>query len=683
MAFVYKSEKNLGKEIPLSELGPGQYLPQGIPKKIKPAKAPFNAITFRNSNQKRDEVPGPGSYEYDERFDKFAFMFQDKNKKPQTSLRSLELNANENLDPFTIIINRETQKESAFLTKERRFKEIVKPGDVPGPGFYQKHDPLLLVKNSIKTKKKKEPRFPEKAKLSLMRYEKSPGSPNRVITIPSKNLSYGYDIQSNGEIIMKEDPEKNIKFRGEDNDTVGPGSYDTVRPNQWQKNMVSWEKFSKTSIELKENRLNNSQEFYNPNNSEGNLKGSESLLDVNKGFINDKKDNNKNKQQDNMISTKNELIVAKEKQKEIKDKVLRHLRDKRQKLLDMKKDRAESEDDLLSKNVLHQDPGPGYYNTEMANTAFKKKGILEKYQTFGSSQMRFIDSGINDIGPGSYFKEDQRLEKQKLKKFLDQKVNFSATNSIQKDELRKQRLSDNDQRLGINGLINKQKILADGNVPGPGWYETVSSSFQSKTTSNCGQFGSIQRRFNEIPFSETTPGPGSYLGLTKNQGVTMAGTLHKLMSKNRKPHTDDERSRSPDLRIGSITNVSNIKISKEKDKAPSVGHYNSDILFSMGYKVAKNVNKFNSGSAPFSSVEKRFLNFNKKTAAGTIGPGQYYKDKSKMDRTMNYSSSPPFNTSVDRTNNILGNEMNKTGPGSYNLRSYFDWNKKSYNIQYI
>ena len=169
MTFVYKSEKNLGKEIPISDLGPGQYLPQGMPKRMKPAKAPFNTITFRES-EKRDEVPGPGSYEYDEKYDKFASMFRDRTQKSPTNLRSLELIGNENLDPFTIIINRENQKESAFLSKERRFKEVIKPGDNPGPGFYQKHDPLLLVKNSIKTKKKKQPKFPEKAKLSLMRY---------------------------------------------------------------------------------------------------------------------------------------------------------------------------------------------------------------------------------------------------------------------------------------------------------------------------------------------------------------------------------------------------------------------------------------------------------------------------------------------------------------------------------
>lgn len=685
MAFVYKSEKNLGKEIPISEVGPGHYLPQGVSKKIKPSKAPFNSITFRDFNSKKDEVPGPGSYEYDDRYDKFQMSFDDRKKSP-SFIQSIEVNQNqnENLDPFTIIINRESQKKSAFLSKERRFKEIVKPGDIPGPGFYEKHDPLLLIKNSIKTKKKKKTLIPEKSKITLMRYEKSPGSPNRLMTIPAKNCSYGYDIQTNGDIVMKDDPEKYIKLNGDLYDSVGPGSYETVRPQQWKKNIVSWDKFSKTSTDLRENKLNNSKENYN--NSELNNKSNEYTIDS-KQKGND--DNKKYQNYENLISSKNDMIIAKEKQKELKDKVLRHIKDKRQKLLDMRKEKNVDFDE--SKNLIQQDPGPGYYNTEMASTAFRKKEINEKFQTFGSSQLRFKETGftLNETGPGPacYFKEDQRLEKIKLKKFLDRKVNFSANNAIQKEQILRDRTvyNENDNKIGLNGLLNKQKVLTEGSLPGPGWYETMSSSFNMRNVSNCGQFGSIQRRFNDGVFNDNIPGPGSYLGMTKNKGVTMTGTLHKLMSKNRKHHTDDERSRSPELRIGSKIKENNIKLSKEKpkEKAPSVGHYNSDILFSMGYKVAKNVNKFSSGNAPFNSIEKRFINFNKKTAAGTIGPGQYYKDKGKNDKAVNYSSSPPFNTSTERNNKFKEGDINNAGPGSYNLRSYFDWNKKSYNIQYI
>jgi hypothetical protein len=698
MAFVYKSEKIIGKEITNTDLGPGQYLPQGIPRKLKPAKAPFNSITFRSKLTKKDEVPGPGSYEFDEKIDKFASIFQDKSKKSESSLRYMELNGSENLDPFTIIINRENKRESGFLSKEKRFKELIKPGDIPAPGFYEKHDPLLLVKNSIKTKKKKDLKVPEKSKLSFMRYERSKGSPNRFVTIPSKNYSFGYDIKANGDIILKDDPEKYIKFKGEGNDTVGPGSYETVKPQHWKKNIVSWEKFNKTSIDIRENLLNNSSELFCNNNIDGNINNNESLKDIHKGYLNDINNNNHIKDKDkiidnNMISSKNDLIIIKGKQKDIKDKVLKHIKNKRQKLFEIKKEKTENEDDLFSRNTLYQDPGPGpgYYNMEIATTGFRKKEIHEKFQTFGTSQIRFQETGFQDIGPGSYFKDDQRLEKIKLKKYLNEKLNFSTTILSQRDEIKKERSADMDQRLGINGLLNKQKIFNDNSLPGPGFYETGTSSFQPKnvnsTFSQSGScsFGSIQRRFNnEIPFCETTPGPGSYLGLPKNQGSSILGTLHKLISKNKKLLTDDEISRSPEIKIDVKRNYErNTGTKISKDTVPSVGHYNLDVLFSMGYKVAKNVNKFNSKSAPFNSVEKRFFNSNKNNGSGNIGPGQYFKEN-KNEKILNYNSSPPFNVSSERSYFAeTKNEFKTNGPGSYNTGSYFDWNKKSYNIQFL
>lgn len=671
MAFVYKSDKNVSKDLNNSGIGPGQYLSQGPERTIKPAKAPFNSVTFRETKIKKDEnSPGPGSYEYDDKYENFSNMIKNKTQKPLSNIRSLELNGSENLDPFTIIINRETKKDPAFLTKERRFKEVIKPNDNPGPGFYQNHDHMFLVKNSMK--ERKQTKIPEKSKFVLMRYENTSGSPNRIVTIPSKNLSYGYDILPNGEVFMKPDPEKSFKFKGEFGDTVGPGSYDTLPTKQWNKNMVSWDKLSKTSIEMKENSLLKSSIDKNKNLN------NDSFFDLNKS--NTKKNNSKEKniQQDNFISTKNELVVAKEKQKEIKDKIFKQIKDKRQKLLDMKNNKIGTEDDLLSRHVIHQDPGPGYYNVETCSTAFRNRNLPEKFQYFGSNQIRFLDHGINDVGPGTYFKDDQRLEKIRLKKFLDEKVNFSANVKSQKEEIKKERFSDMENRLGINGLINKQKILADGNLPGPGWYETISNNFQKKSISNCEQFGSIKKRFAEIPFSENTPGPGAYLGLPKNQSASISGNMYKLIKKPKKPNTDDERSRSPDLLVGGI-NIRDDKFKVKKEDKPSVGTYNSEIIHSMGYKVAKNVNKYNS-ITPFSTVEKRFKNFNRRTAADHIAPGHYFKEV--IHTVPRDNSSPPFNTSVDRLNE-KAKGFNNNGPGSYNIDSYFDWNKKSYNIQYI
>ena len=72
--------------------------------------------------------------------------------------------------------------------------------------------------------------------------------------------------------------------------------------------------------------------------------------------------------------------------------------------------------------------------------------------------MRFQEPGFHDIGSGSYFKDDQRLDKLKLKKYLDEKVNFSANIALQKEELKRDRLSDSDSRMGINDLLKNKKF---------------------------------------------------------------------------------------------------------------------------------------------------------------------------------------------------------------------------------
>jgi hypothetical protein len=336
---------------------------------------------------------------------------------------------------------------------------------------------------------------------------------------------------------------------------------------------------------------------------------------------------------------------------------------------------------------MHQDPGPGYYNIETASTCFRSRPMPEKYQTFGSNSLRFMDHGINDIGPGSYFKDDQRLEKIKLKKFLDEKVNFSQNLALNKEEIKKERLFEQDSKLGINGLINRSKILVDGNFPGPGWYESISDNFQKKRASNCGQFGSIEKRFAENLFTEPTPGPGAYIGIPKNQTTSISGNIYKLIRKPKKHKSDDERSKSPpgpdttNLSIELKKSNDKIKLRKKEKEIPDVGTYNSDIIFSMGYKNMKKINKYNSINAPFTSKEKRFKNIEIKTAGMHLAPGQYYKDKSMLVNIT--SASPPFNTSVDRLNEKPDKNKNLNGPGMYNLNSYFDWNKKSYNIQFV
>jgi hypothetical protein len=122
---------------------------------------------------------------------------------------------------------------------------------------------------------------------------------------------------------------------------------------------------------------------------------------------------------------------------------------------------------------------------------------------------------------------------------------------------------------------------------------------------------------------------------------------------------------------------------KDPKSSPGVGTYNSEIINSVGYNVAKNVNRFNHSSAPFNSIQKRFKS-NSISDTTHLGPGKYYKDDSKKNILRNQlSNSPPFNIGSERK--ILAEKVKiiDNGPGSYNLSSYFDWNKKSFNVQFI
>lgn len=720
MAFVYKSEREISPEIITAsgDIGPGQYLPQNFlnnKNKANLSNIAFNSNTYREIKITKDDNPGPGSYTYNDKYEKLQSLVDEKQAKPASLLKSLELVSPDNLDPFAIILNKENSKEIAFLSKEKRFKE--NPNNYPGVGQYSKDDPMFLVRNSIKNKKKKRKNYfneafkfnkdqlQEKSILisesdannkNLILKLKPPVSPYRVSTIPSKNFCYGFDISPQGQLYVKEDPDRDVKFLGDKADSVGPGAYELENKNIWKKNIVSWEKQSRTN----RNTLFNSQEITRNKNlnlieqslnryDKSNFTNAVNFNTNNfyqtplnnKNILNNKSLNNDSRQ-NNLISTKNEIIIFNQKNKYEKDKVFKHIRDKRQKLLEMRVSKNNIEDDLFDKHILNQEPGPGYYLSDIMTSSFKPIKVPEKFQSFGSNSLRF-EGGSNEqcleLGPGAYFKDDEKYSKEKLKKFLKEKQNFSAVQQQVREEIRKERNETLDDRVGINGIINQHKIQNNETTPGPGNYDIGAENFLTKKSpSKLTQFGSLQKRFNENIINPT-PGPGSYLGLPKGDGVNLV----KFPIRPKKlPKIEDVPELQPDLSIFPKDTNEDIKPS---DEPPGVGSYNSDILFSLGYKVAKNVNKFNNSTAPFNIGEKRFNYKNKMIAAESIGPGQYYKDNTEKKLVKNLlSNSPPFNTSAERKFAIDDkNDYRENGPGSYNLSSYFDWNKKSFNVQFL
>jgi len=699
MAFVFKADRDISPELnnATGDIGPGQYLPQGfINTKIKNSKAGFDSNTFRDVKISKNDVPGPGSYTYDDKYEKLIHLFAEKNSKSPSMLKSLEMVGPDNLDPFTIVINKERPKDVAFYSKEKRFKEKL-GYDFPGPGQYGNFDPKLFVRNSIRKKKKKNNSKGRKNSAnSLIRKDKSPLSPFRIATIPSKNFCYGFDVNQEGELYVKDDPDKDIRFSGDVKNSVGPGNYEIDNNKIWNKNLVPWEKLSKSNrnlpFESSENQknktisitythsntnsnynnyLNSPHNFFSPTN-----KKQSTILNISNGYV----FSNIQSPNHNFIQTKNEVLISNQKQKYEKDKIFKHIRDKRQKLLEIKISKGNFEDELFNKHILNQEPGPGYYSPENVKDSFKQFKVPEKFQHFGSNSLRFSDPNLteqhSDVGPGAYFRDDQKLAKKKMKNFLKDQ-NFSSNIQGHREDIKKERFETLEARIGINGIINQHKLANLEFTPGPGDYQTQNENLVKRSFSNLSLFGSLEKRFNDnIP--NPTPGPGSYIGMPKVESVNHV----KFPTRPKKIIVKKEENLQPDLSIFPKEEMEEII---PCTTSPGVGTYSPEVVVSLGYKVAKNVHKFNNSSAPFNTMERRFQDKNKNSVTENVGPGIYYKDQTEKKLMMNLiHNSPPFNTSAERKyTNEDRNIPGDSGPGSYNLNSYFDWNKKSFNVQFI
>ena len=62
-----------------------------------------------------------------------------------------------------------------------------------------------------------------------------------------------------------------------------------------------------------------------------------------------------------------------------------------------------------------------------------------------------------------------------------------------------------------------------------------------------------------------------------------------------------------------------------------------------------------------------------------IGPGYYYHEKKKT----NLKPSPQFYISSYESDKWFKNANPDVGPGKYDINSYYEWNKKSFNINFV
>ena len=449
---------------------------------------------------------------------------------------------------------------------------------------------------------------------------------SNITTIPSKDHIYGYKYSSDGSLIMVEDPEKGEGYSGHKNDSVGPGQYDPQIKKD-NNHILNWDKMSsrKLSSLTRSTEEKTIIEELMPKEQKEKFRGIDSA-------------------RLNSIEYNNEKIVERKKAILNKKKMIQQLMNHRHKLFQT---HNTIEQYFGSENKSDYNPSPEIEELftgkkmeyPMNFNKLRYQGKPTRFQFFGSSSQKSpsyikVDTDIK-VGPGSYFIKPQKspVKLHKSKSAVIEKLLLSKSKPIS--------LNNNTDNIG------------------PGSYN-IQENYIKKSFSNCQNFGSFQRRFVE-PTKHPEylpPGPGSY-ALPDN----WAG--NKIKYECRPHYTFAKRPQS--------------QIVNDK-KQPTFNSYQPpQVLNKIEHDVQLKVNQRNNALAPFCSMEKRF---NSLYRSNSVGPGQYFNDILNPPKSASYLSFDK--TSAKRSVAALC-ERDKTniGPGEYQKDSYFDWNKKSYNIMFI
>ena len=450
----------------------------------------------------------------------------------------------------------------------------------------------------------------------------APKSNVLVPSIPYKDN--GFEIGENNSLIKLESD--NDIWR-KNQDKLGPGSYDIDNPQSWLKSGTSW---SKMKVER-----------------DMNIKNQQNLKDITRPQTS-------LEFSINGVSTLNAEIKTKNTKKKKSLKTTRHIPIYYQ----MMKDSSDNNKDirLLIKKKGDGVPGPGQYFDIIKDGGFYKDTLPypEFKQFFLSNNERFKGEKSNEfLGPTTYF-EDNNFYKSS---FSTDKMKMTKD----KNKIQKTPFNSREKRFNKTNyeVVNEQN-------PGPGSYDPKiiklieSNKFNNKTNT----FNFRSKRFgtagSDFKWKTSIPGPGSYINPYTATGTSNTLLINGLYLDIRKgkeilrPKTQKTKS-----------------LKKPEKDTPAVGSFNPALISTIAYKNRKKVRSTNTNvNVAFNTAIKNEENKGYKT---NIGPGYYYHPKNIKEKQIN----PPFfqsDTKFKKEKNMFG-----IGPGYYESRSYFDWNKKSYN----
>jgi hypothetical protein len=675
MAFVIRSEKkpNFTKS-ETGPIGPGDYYPEVIHsignKSINKSNSSDNNnnnnqheqnFTAFNSSSIRDfdmsckhsnPNVGPGSYINKTHSDPFM-------KQPPYTIGLTRSSSHLSLGTASSSLNNSNSNEykvnmamlNLLKKKQEQMLEDAKMLKVNNSSPKNNNNT-----NTVNARKK------EKKLIAII-----PGANKRISSIPSK-YSYGYEMDFDGMLKQIEDPDKEIKYSGNKNDSVSPDYY--YKTKQQRKNGLEWKRMSSKDLMGNKNETKaSSSSSHNKRLSSSLLEGlhDSSATEADSGVINitvfgsASIDNNNNNNSNNVnqhrrdsteSSFKPETNIFKVRQKKSNyvgaeprynnglcgDNISNNVNTNNTNYTAMSESqynaRSKTIEKLVYNNLFNVAPGPGYYFSEdEPNSIYKQKHFSNK-QCFGSCAKRDckLSTKPNNtlVGPGSYFETskatDDKTEESKLRKFPFYK------------------------RENINYLLLNKKEKTNPYL-GPGTYSFKSQFDKEK----CLYSGPCQKRFNyTIRDDNKVPGPGEYIPL--HEWCKQEDKLLQYIPEEHKP------------------------IKKNEYTTPGVGSYNPGIASSISYNILSKENKIQSVIAPFNSAIERGDGFLRSKSTSTLlGPGCYNSAKSDFDI-------PKNNTKIEQTKPLKScmhykeEAQKKVGPGSYGVYNYNNWNKKSFNV---
>ena len=514
-----------------------------------------------------------------------------------------------------------------FMANTPRFTEKKFLEQSPGPGSYNLINDKQLFQRKI---------FSNKLSKFNLSNQYRYNSINSVSSIPSKNHNYGYLENEDGELIQAILPVGEDYFSGEKNNSVGPGRYYIYF--QEKNPIVKWNKMSSRALDTIQEKKTKNDSMYSVNSDL-------SKVDTDISFAHNTREN---KFEYKKFTTKN-----------LMDKYKKNLNSANANVRPNKKkeeeDHLDIERELEFLNSYENKDQKGSflsYNYNQVRYAYKPV----EQQFFGSTcdrgvtHMRFNEK-ILYPGPGSYF--NQTLKNFESRKIL-KKNNSTFAKSKRPDIFTKKSASD----------------------LGPGAYNiTKIDPYKKKSFNKFGNF-SCEKRFpvvskdsdNNTIDIDSTPGPGNY----------EIGNLWKK---------DLEKKKKQTMFVNVEREVKKNKDKKLKEANPDFNKYqNSKMIDIIQTNIKSKINPYSSKHNPFLSGLGRFKIESESEINPNLGPGRYNISKNILKDFSKSTVIAPFNSSQEK-NNPNGSYIQKStsfiSPQEYQQDSYFDWNKKSFNIMFV